>query len=171
MKTLLWLPFLLALPAGAQAQDDERLARILERIEREIRASHTRLREEIRELIRAELAPRSAEKPAPRPAPAPAPVPLKRKATLGITAGDLSDQERKAAGIGGGLKVEEVRGPAEKAGLKPGDILVELDGEAVTEERIGDILSRHQPGDTVAVVVIRGKKRETLKLTLGERRD
>lgn len=169
MKTLLWLPFLLALPAGAQAQDDERLARILERIEREIRASHTRLREEIRDLIRAELAPRSGEKPAPRPAQAP--VPLKRKATLGITAGDLSEQERKAAGIGGGLKVEEVRGPAEKAGLKPGDILVELEGEAVTEERIGELLSRHQPGDTVAVVVLRGKKRETFKLTLGERRD
>lgn len=165
MKTLLWLPFLLALPAGAQAQDDERLARILERIEREIRASHTRLREEIRELIRAELAAKPGEKPAPRPAPAP----VKRKATLGITAGDLSEQERKAAGIGGGLKVEEVRGPAEKAGMKPGDILVELDGEAVTEERIGEILSRHRPGDTVAVVVVRGKKRETLQLTLGER--
>ena len=169
MKTLLWLPFLLALPSGARAQDDERLARILERIEREIRASHTRLREEIRELIRSELAAKPGGRPAPPPAPAPAP--LKRKATLGITAGDLSEQERKAAGIGGGLKVEEVRGPAEKAGLKPGDILVELDGEAVTEERIGEILSRHQPGDTVAVVVVRGKKRETLKLTLGERRD
>lgn len=169
MKTLLWLPLLLALPSGASAQEDERLARILERIEREIRASHTRLREEIRDLIRSELAAKPGEKPAPRPAPAPAP--LKRKATLGITAGDLSEQERKAAGIGGGLKVEEVRGPAEKAGLKPGDILVELDGEAVTEERIGELLARHQPGDTVAVVVIRGKKRETLKLTLGERRD
>jgi S1-C subfamily serine protease len=145
----------------AAPQDDERSKRILERIEKEIRASQDRLREEIRAILRAELGK----------APAPAPAPAGKKPYLGVTADDFTDAERKAAGIAGGLKVAAVRGPAQAAGIQPGDILVELAGEPVSEERIGDLLAKHRPGDTITVVVLRGKIRETLRLTLTERKE
>lgn len=147
-------------------QDDERVKRIVDRIEKEIRDSHDRTREEIRAIIRAEI-----QKNQGKAVPAPAPQAPGRKVYLGITAEDMSDTERKTLGVGGGIKVADVRGPAKDAGLKAGDILVELDGEAVTEERIGEILSRHKPGDAIEAAVIRSKKRVALTVTLGERKD
>jgi S1-C subfamily serine protease len=165
MRRLLPLALLLAAPAVAGAQEDERLQRIFQRIEREIRESQARLREEIRQLVREELGGR----PGATPAPAPAPAPVAKRATLGITAGDLDDAERKAAGIGGGVKIDEVRGPAEQAGLKPGDILLEIDGEAVSEERIGGVLAKRRPGESVKVLVLRGRNRETFTVVLGAR--
>lgn len=163
------LPALAAslLAAGAAAQDkaDERLKRILERVEKEIQESHDRLREEIRAIVRTEVA-RGAGKPAPPPPPA-----ARKKVMLGLTADDFTDAERKALGIGGGIKVAAVRGPAEQAGLKPGDILLELGGAPVTEETIGKTLEKYQPGDAAEAVALRGGKRLTLKLVLAERKD
>jgi S1-C subfamily serine protease len=168
MKRILAAVLLLLASSLASAQEDERLQRILQRIEKEIRDSHERLRGELRALLAAELQGR----PAPVPAPAPRPVPpAAARPYLGITAGDLSDAERKVAGIGGGIKIDEVRGPAAKAGFRPGDILVELGGEAVTEERIGEILAKHKPGDALQAVVVRNKKRETLEVVLGGRKE
>ena len=118
---------LFAAPVKDKTQD-ERMKRILERVEREIRESNDRLREEIRAIIRAEVA-RSGEK-------TPAPVPARKRVMLGVTADDFPDAERKSLGVGGGIKVAAVRGPAEQAGLKPGDVLLELGGTPVTEETI-----------------------------------
>ena len=151
-----------------QAQDDERVKRIVDRIEKEIRESHDRTREEIRAIIRAEIQ-KSLGKTTPAPQPAPEATP--RKVYLGISADDLSDAERKALGVGGGIKVADVRGPAKDAGIKAGDILVELDGAAITEERIGEVLAKHKPGDAVEATVLRSKKRVTLKVVLAERKD
>jgi len=150
-------------------QDDERVKRIVERIEKEIRESHDRTREEIRAIIRAEI--QKAQGKTPTPAPRPTPAPSSKKVVLGITADDMTDAERKALGLGGGIKIAAVRGPAADAGLKPGDILVELGGEAVTEDRIGEILSKHKPGDTVPVKVLRSKQTVKLSVVLGERKD
>jgi S1-C subfamily serine protease len=149
-------------------QDDERVKRIVDRIEKEIRESHDKTREDIRAIIRAEIQ-KSTGKPAPKPDPAPEAQP--RRVYLGISADDMTDAERKTLGVGGGVKVADVRGPAKDAGVKAGDILVELDGEPVTEERIGDILAKHKPGDAVDAVVLRAKKRTTLKVVLAERKD
>lgn len=168
MKFLAAAVFGLLLPAAASAQDEELVKRIVERIEKEIRESHERTREEIRAIIRAEIQ-KGAGKPAPAKPPAADPAP--RKVYLGIVAGDMTDAERKSLGTGGGIKVADVRGPAKDAGIKAGDILVEFDGEAVTEERIGDLLSRHRPGDSVEAVVLRAKKRTTVTIVLAERKD
>ena len=149
-------------------QDDERVKRIVDRIEKEIRESHDRTREEIRAIIRAEIQ-KSLGKTTPAPQPAPEATP--RKVYLGISADDLTDAERKTLGVGGGIKVADVRGPAKDAGIKAGDILVELDGAAITEERIGEVLAKHKPGDAVEATVLRSKKRVTLKVVLAERKD
>ena len=172
MKSVAAVAFALLLSSAASAQDkqdDERVKRIVDRIEKEIRESHDRTREEIRAIIRAEIQKGLGKQPTPAKPPPAAPAP--RKVYLGIVAGDLTDVERKALGTGGGIKVSDVRGPAKDAGLKTGDILLELDGEAVTEERIGEILSKHKPGDSVEAVVLRAKKRTALKIDLAERKD
>jgi S1-C subfamily serine protease len=161
------LAFALGLSSAAVAQDDERTKRIVERIEKEIRDSHEKTREEIRAIIRAEIQ-RSQGKPTPAPAPEARPA---RKVYLGISADDLSEADRKALGSSSGIKVAEVRGPAKEAGIQTGDLLVEFDGEAVSEDKLGDILAKHQPGDTVTAVVLRSKKRVTAKILLAERKD
>lgn len=166
MKVLTAGLFTLLLSTAVQAQDDERVKRIVDRIEKEIRESHDRTREEIRAIIRAEIQKGGGKTPSAPPPAAPA-----RKVYLGITAGDLTDAERKSLGIGGGIKIDDVRGPAKDAGLKAGDILLELDGEPVTEERIGPILAKRKPGDSVDATVLRANKRTTLKVVLGERKE
>jgi len=153
------------LPALAQDKQDDRTQRILQRIEKEIQESHTRLLEDIRQIIRTELG-KGGAKATPTPVP-----PAGGKPYLGITLDDLADDERKALGITGGVKIGEVRGPAEKAGLKPGDVLLEIDGEAVTEDRLPDLLGKRKPGDTLVATVLRAKKREPLKIVLGERKE
>lgn len=150
------------LSLAPQAQD-ERMKRILERVEKEIQESHNRLRDEIRDIIRAEVA-RGGAKPAP-------PAPARKKVLLGITADDLSDADRKSLGIGGGIKVAAARGPADQAGVKAGDILLELGGTPVTEETIGKTLEKFQPGETAEAVVLRDRKRVTLKITFVERKE
>ncbi|HLY75346.1 MAG TPA: PDZ domain-containing protein [Planctomycetota bacterium] len=165
MKSAAALAFALLLSTAAFAQDDERIKRIVDRIEKEIRDSHEKTREEIRAIIRAEIQ-KSQGRPAPGPDARPA-----RKVYLGISADDLTEADRKALGSSGGIRVSEVRGPAKEAGIQAGDLLVELDGEAVSEDKLGDLLAKHQPGDTVTAVVLRSKKRLPVKILLAERKD
>ena len=170
MKASLAIAALLAAAGTAAAQqDDERAKRILDRVEKEIRESEARLREEIRALIRAELRRESPPKPEPGPSAEP-PAP-RRRVLLGVTADEFTDAERKALGVGGGIKVADVRGPAEKAGLKAGDILLELDGKPVTEETVGALLETKKPGDEVEATLLRGGKREKVKIKLAERKE
>jgi TolB protein len=73
---------------------------------------------------------------------------------------------------GGGVKLADVRagGPADKAGIKGGDVLVEMAGTRI--ENLYDMtfaLQDHKPGETVDVVVLRGGQRLTLRATLGSR--
>ena len=172
MKVIAAAVFTVFFTTTALAQDDERIKRIVDRIEKEIRESHDRTREEIRAIIRAEIQKSSGKTPTPAPAPKVAPPPAApRKVVLGITADDMTDAERKSLGIGGGIKIAAVRGPAADAGLKAGDILVEFDGESVTEDRIGELLAKRQPGDSVPVKVLRAKQTVKLTVVLGERKD
>ena len=71
---------------------------------------------------------------------------------------------------GEGARVQEVTagGPAEAAGLEAGDIIVEFDGQPVTDATalIVDIRSM-KPGDKVAMSVKRGSSTEDLTITLG----
>jgi len=60
--------------------------------------------------------------------------------------------------------------PAAEAGLKEGDIIVKVDGQAIDAEHPLDAtLSQHAPGDTVTVEVLRGDQTLNLELTLGTR--
>lgn len=72
----------------------------------------------------------------------------------------------------GGLNVDKVgrESPAEKAGVKSGDILLKLDGvELKTKEQFQDMLKEKAPDDRVALELLRDGKPETLTFRLGER--
>ena len=77
-----------------------------------------------------------------------------------------------SAGDVPGLRLAGVRpgGPAEKAGLMAGDVIVEFGGAAVKDlYSYTDALYAHKPGDVVDIVVLRGGERKTVRATLGER--
>jgi S1-C subfamily serine protease len=61
-------------------------------------------------------------------------------------------------------------GPADVAGIQLGDVVVEFDGEAISNaDDLGQAIHAHRPGTTVDVVVVRGDgQRVTLSVELGE---
>lgn len=72
----------------------------------------------------------------------------------------------------GGVLLADVRegGPADRAGLRAGDILIGMAGGEV--QNLYDmtfVLRDHRPGDTIDVVVLRDGEELTLKATLGSR--
>ncbi|HEX8252392.1 MAG TPA: M28 family peptidase [Thermoanaerobaculia bacterium] len=72
----------------------------------------------------------------------------------------------------GGVKLSDVRpgSPADKAGMKSGDVLVEMAGTRI--ENLYDMtyaLQDHKPGETVDVIVLRNGARVPLRATLGTR--
>lgn len=89
-----------------------------------------------------------------------------RGAELGVTVRDVEADAKtpRAAGV----RIDEVAegGPAEKAGLRAGDVVVEFDGERVRSARQFVRLVRETPeGRTVAVAVVRDGQRRTLDVT------
>ncbi len=60
-------------------------------------------------------------------------------------------------------------GPADKAGIERGDIIVEFDGQTIRKmNQLPRIVASHAPGSTVEVVVLRKGDRKTFRVTLGE---
>lgn len=71
----------------------------------------------------------------------------------------------------GVLVIEVVPGgPAQQAGMRPGDVIVSVDGEPVdsVEAFLGALRAR-RPGDRLKVEVIRDGERQTFEVTLAER--
>jgi len=77
-----------------------------------------------------------------------------------------------------GLRLQGItpESPADRAGLKSGDVVVEMDSMAITDlYTYTDALYAHKPGDVVRVVVLRAvtpgapPERVTVSVTLGQR--
>src|SRR5581483_7733985 len=59
--------------------------------------------------------------------------------------------------------------PAASAGLKPGDVIVQIDNTPVNDTAsLGGALVNKNPGDTVAVHIYRGNQQLTINVKLGE---
>lgn len=60
-------------------------------------------------------------------------------------------------------------GPAEKAGIKSGDVIVKFDGKDVNDEHeLPQVVATVKPGRKVEVKVIREGKEKTISVTIGE---
>lgn len=84
----------------------------------------------------------------------------------------LGTQPDYAEGDGKGIKLGGVTegSPAEKAGLKGGDVIVEFAGKKIgTLDDFMDALTRHSPGESVEIGIVRDGKDQKVKATLGTR--
>jgi len=93
---------------------------------------------------------------------------------IGITLTDVNPTLQRALGLGvsQGVIIQDVtpRSPAERAGLKPYDVVLEVEGHpvATTQQLIRDI-SERQPGSVAKLQVLREGRRHVLPVKLAER--
>ena len=113
---------------------------------------------------------------APRPPQAltPAPAMPPGGAFLGVYPQEMTDELREAFGAEGGKGVLVARvledSPAERAGIKAGDIIVRMNGK--TLERVDDLyraVAFFDPREEITVNIVRRGEPVELKATLGER--
>lgn len=70
--------------------------------------------------------------PTPTQAPQAAPAPQSFQfGKLGLTLSELSGEQRETLGVRGGLLVQQVKGPAARAGLQHGDVIIGVNQTAV----------------------------------------
>jgi serine protease Do len=85
------------------------------------------------------------------------------RAWLGVSTSDTGSRD--------GAQVGDVTGgPAQDAGIRPGDVITEFDGRRITSASdLGEDVLTRKPGDTVKVVVERNGNTQTLTVKLGTR--
>lgn len=86
--------------------------------------------------------------------------------------GNLPELEIPSLEQGGALVTEVVENsPAERAGLRRGDIILEVDGEPLGDSNLSDMLLGYDPGDEIVLLVWRRGQERTVKVTLGRHPD
>ena len=95
---------------------------------------------------------------------------------LGLQAVETTAQLRTALGVeapDGALVMDvEAKSPADKAGLRAGDVLTRVDGKTVGDAgEILDAVGDRRPGDTVQVEFVRDRAPRTAAVVLGKPRD
>ncbi len=90
---------------------------------------------------------------------------------LGVVPEEMSPAMLAALGIEYGVLVAEVvqNSPAEKLGLRMGDVIISLDGERITESDKLIRAVRERANRTVDLVILRQGQKEKIKAEIGER--
>ena len=94
-----------------------------------------------------------------------------RRPYIGITGMDLDEETAKANDLVVGIYVKAVDdfSAAEKAGIKPGDVIIEADGQKITTmDELNEIKNKHQIGEEMTVKVNRNGQERDLTITLDE---
>jgi len=97
-----------------------------------------------------------------------------RRGFLGVIIQEVTSDLAEAYGLAhpyGALITEVQKGsPADKAGLKDGDLILEVDGKPVhSVQHLRILISSKQPGSKVRLTVVSpDKKQRTVEITLGE---
>ena len=89
-----------------------------------------------------------------------------RQAKLGIAVRPLSADEKRSTDLDHGLVVQDVAGAAERAGVRPGDVIVAVNNTPVKSvEELKSAVDKS--GKTVALLVQRNDARIFIPVTLG----
>ena len=93
---------------------------------------------------------------------------------MGVTLQDMDDELRSSYGLqrSDGVLISEVQaeGPADKAGIQRGDILLRVAGTTVSSSSdVIDKVRGMSPGEIVVVTVWRNRRETTVRVTLSER--
>lgn len=93
---------------------------------------------------------------------------------IGITGSDITDEIIKKNPNSNLVKGAYIRSieeysPAERAGLRTGDIIIKADGQEVkTMDDLNEIKNKHSIGDTISIVINRNGSEQEVSLTLIE---
>jgi S1-C subfamily serine protease len=95
------------------------------------------------------------------------------RAVLGVNvvSVDANVQAQNNLAVDHGVLIANVvpGGAAQQAGLRAGDVIVQIDNVAVNDtSSLSDVLANKNPGDTVSVTFYRGNQEMTVKATLQE---
>lgn len=87
-------------------------------------------------------------------------------AKLGLALRPLDPLERRQSGIASGLVIEDAGGAAATAGVQPGDVLLSVNGRAVTTvEQVRDVVGK--ASKSVALLIQRGGDRIFIPVRIG----
>ena len=88
------------------------------------------------------------------------------KGKLGLVLRPLQPQEKREAGVDGGLVVENAAGPAALAGVQPGDLLMGIDGKPVQSiEQVREVMAKS--GKSVALLIQRDGNKIFVPVRIG----
>lgn len=90
---------------------------------------------------------------------------------IGITGIDVDENTAKRYDLVIGVYIQSVENfsPAEKAGLKAGDVIIKADGKDITTmDELTEIKNSHQIGDSITLVVNRNGEEKEFSITLDE---
>ena len=83
-----------------------------------------------------------------------------QRAVIGIRTGEVTDEGAPVSSVTSGM-------PADKAGLKSGDVIVKVAGATVAAgQTVSDLLADRSPGEAVTVVFRRNGEQQELQITL-----
>ncbi len=89
---------------------------------------------------------------------------------IGLTLSELTADQKKELQVDGGLLVEDARGPAARAGLQRGDVILSVNNEEVGSiEKLNDVLKQVPKGRNVALLVRRGDGTTYVAIKLDEK--
>jgi serine protease Do len=92
---------------------------------------------------------------------------------LGIRIGEVDERTRTAFNLPNrrGAFVQSVDpGPAQRAGIQPGDVIVQIDNQEIRRNRdLIDYVSDQPPGTTIKITLYRNGEKRTINAVTGER--